>query len=149
MASLSASVPTAPASRSLLVFDHGAAAYLIEILLRALLVTLGSQRLSCPALTRRVVGCGFLPPADRKHLDPKLRHLRWGQLADLDIIQHFAQLRRKVGGAADDLLSARHIPGHTGKTDTLPTALEAVAQRFRIPAARLDDSFRSAGRNEQ
>src|ERR1700730_12264993 len=104
---------------ALFIFEHGAAAYLIEILLGALLVALGSDGLSNPALSRRIVGCGLLLRADREHLDSKLRRFGWRQFADLDAIQHFAQLRRKVGGAADDLLADCHISERTREGDAL------------------------------
>ena len=100
-------------------------------------------------LTGRVVGRGLLLRADREHLDAGLGDFGRRQLADLDALEHLAQLRRKVGRAADDLVAHGDVLERAGEGDAVLAALEAPAQRFRLALAPVDEGFGRAGRDDE
>src|SRR6266545_3120442 len=78
--------------RVLLVFNHRAAAYFLQILLGSLLEALGEHAFADLALAGCVVGGGLLLGADRKQFDSELGDLGRGQSADLDALEHLAEL---------------------------------------------------------
>src|SRR6266545_5712971 len=103
--------------RALPVFDHRAAPYFLQILLRLLLELFGEHAVADLTLAGRVFGCRLLLGADGKHFDSELGDLWCRQPADLDALEHLAKLERKVGRAADDLITHGDVLERAGKGD--------------------------------
>src|SRR5262249_26147681 len=145
-----ASTPKAvPLRVALLVLEHCAATYLFQILFGSLLVALGHDGLTGLTTDQRVVGRRLLLGADREHLHSVLGDFGRRQSANLDAVEHLAQLRRNVSRAADDLLAHGDVLEGAGKGNSIIATLKTAAQSFRLALASLDGCFRRSGRNEE
>src|SRR3981189_2460109 len=136
-------------SLALLVLEHRAATYLLQVLLGSLLVALGHETLLGLALARGVVGRRLLLGANRKHLDAELGDFRRRQAPDFDTLENFAQLSRNVGRAANDLLAHGDVLQCAGEGDALLAALKASAQGLRFALAPIDERIRRPRRYEE